>query len=426
MLGMHGPCMTYDTACSSALSACHAGLRALQLGECEIGVVSGVSMMLTPAVSISFAVAGMTSARGSCHTFDARADGYARGEACGSVSLFPGGDARALRVCGSAVRQDGRSASLTAPNGQAQQALLLAALGDAGTASDELSLNEAHGTGTALGDPIETGSLVGAVLTERDAPLAVSGIKANIGHAEPAAGMTGLLKLALGLQEGEAVPNAKLRSLNPHVGALLRGLACTLPVQLAATKVTTNIGGVSSFGFNGSIVHTVISVDQCAPETAEGGACALAASTLPPLMYHRHSFPWQTAPRLAHRPSPAATNTTVPVSTRVSTSVSTSGPTSADGSAQVTEQIWRERLALAAQLAAQANPQVRRTSFHLTPPRRSSRPTPSHTNRQPELTHLLPISPSSPIPTQPNPTQPNPTQTNSTQTNPTRPDPTPP
>ena len=104
------------------------------------------------------------------------------------------------RLLGSAVRQDGRSASLTAPNGQAQQGLLAAALQDAGASADALVLNEAHGTGTALGDPIEAGSLVAAVLSAREEPLALGGVKANIGHAEPAAGMTGLLKLALGLR----------------------------------------------------------------------------------------------------------------------------------------------------------------------------------------------------------------------------------
>jgi acyl transferase domain-containing protein len=196
VLALHGPCVSYDTACSAALAASHAGLRALQLAECKAGLVAGVTLMLTPAIGTSFAVAGMTSARGRSHTFDARADGYARGEACGGVALDS--DDEQLRMLGSAVRQDGRSASLTAPNGQAQQGLLAAALQDAGVAADSLMLNEAHGTGTALGDPIEAGSLVATVLRAREAPLGLGGVKTNIGHAEQAAGMTGLLKLALG------------------------------------------------------------------------------------------------------------------------------------------------------------------------------------------------------------------------------------
>ena len=118
--------------------------------------------MLTPRVSASFALAGMTSALGKCHTFDARADGYARGEACCAWVLRPlqHDDDGTPAQLGSCVRNDGRSASLTAPNGQAQQRLLVAALADAGTPIESLSLNEAHGTGTALGDPIEAASLV--------------------------------------------------------------------------------------------------------------------------------------------------------------------------------------------------------------------------------------------------------------------------
>ena len=259
VLGLHGPCVSYDTACSAALSAGHAGLRALQLAECDNGLVLGVTLMLAPDVSVSFAVAGMTSARGRSHTFDARADGYARGEACGAVTVHVSSvGAMGLSLLGSAVRQDGRSASLTAPNGQAQHGLLVAALSDAGTSTAALALNEAHGTGTSLGDPIEAGSLTGAVLNARDAPLCVGGVKANIGHAEPAAGMTGVLRLVLGLLHASAAPNAQLRLLNPHVSGTVRGTACTLSTQVAATTGEANSGGVSSFGYSGTIVHAVL------------------------------------------------------------------------------------------------------------------------------------------------------------------------
>merc|ERR1712091_674729 len=104
-LGLQGPCVSYDTACSAALAAAHAGLRALQLAECAVGLVAGVTLMLAPGVGLSFAVAGMTSPRGRSHTFDARADGYARGEACGGVALRSGVAEEALCLLGSAVRQ---------------------------------------------------------------------------------------------------------------------------------------------------------------------------------------------------------------------------------------------------------------------------------------------------------------------------------
>ena len=281
-LGLHGPCVSYDTACSAALVASHAGMRALQLAECTVGLAVGVTLMLAPAVSMSFAIAGMTSACGRSRTFDGHADGYARGEACGAVTLR--NHDGALGLLGSAVRQDGRSASLTAPNGQAQQGLLVAALQDASTDADSLVLNEAHGTGTSLGDPIEAGSLMRAALAARKSPLPVGGVKANLGHAEPAAGATGLLKLALGLRVGEASLNAQLRSLNPHVGHSVHGAKCALPKQLA--KVAFGSGGVSSFGYAGTITHTVLSVAR--------GEVALPTLSSP-LIYRRFAFPWQVA-----------------------------------------------------------------------------------------------------------------------------------
>jgi 3-oxoacyl-(acyl-carrier-protein) synthase len=281
ILGLHGPCVSYDTACSGSLVACNAGMRALQLAECTAGTVIGVQLILAPLISSSIAVAGMTSVRGRSHTFDQRADGYARSEACGGISMH---STESLEVTvgllGSAVRQDGRSASLTAPNGQAQLGLLVAALQDAGTPVAMLALNEAHGTGTALGDPIEAGSLAAAVLSAREEALAVGGVKANIGHAEPAAGMTGLLKLAIGLRAGEAAPNAQLRALNPHVGGTLGGVPCALQEQLAVAKV--GCGGVSSFGYAGTISHGIL----CNNGKAD-------AAPVMPLMYRRRAFPWR-------------------------------------------------------------------------------------------------------------------------------------
>ena len=177
------------------------------------------------------------SRTGRSHTFDQRANGYLRGEACVAVALrLCHGGGTFISLAGCAVRQDGRSASLTAPSGQAQQALLRAALADAAVTADELSLSEAHGTGTALGDPIEAGSLAGAVLSARGAgtvAVGVGGVKANIGHAEPAAGLTGLLAVARALGSGTAAPNAQLRALNAHLGGALGGGRCALPTQLA-------------------------------------------------------------------------------------------------------------------------------------------------------------------------------------------------
>ena len=165
VLGLQGPCASYDTACSASLVGNHSSIRALQRNECSTALSSGVNMILSPATMRGNAIAGFTSVKGRSHTFDNRADGYARGEAIDAITLRPSARSSALRVSqmvGSAIRQDGRSASLTAPNGQAQQGVLLASLQDAGMRASDATSLEAHGTGTALGDPVEAGSLAAA------------------------------------------------------------------------------------------------------------------------------------------------------------------------------------------------------------------------------------------------------------------------
>jgi 3-oxoacyl-(acyl-carrier-protein) synthase/acyl carrier protein len=268
VLGLHGQCTAYDTACSAALVACHAGLRAMQLGEGSLCVVAGVNLMFTPSAHIRLAAAGMTSSLGRCHTFDRRADGYARGEAIVTLTLVQAAEGLVpLPSC--VVRQDGRSATLTAPKGQAQQGLLMVAHARAGTSADAVVLHEAHGTGTALGDPIELGSLVDAVLDLRshatDSVL-VGSMKANIGHAEACAGAAGLLKLVEELQAPFSSPNAQLRALNENLEALLHGTrnSATLSTQLAEfgarplLKHAHAVGGVSSFGYSGTIAHALL------------------------------------------------------------------------------------------------------------------------------------------------------------------------
>ena len=261
VIGLQGPCVALDTACSSALVACHVALRALRGGECREHLAAGVNLMLHPCTSAGLAAAGMLSLSGRSHTFDARADGFARGEGCVALALrcAPGN----VLLRGSATRQDGRSASLTAPNGQAQQRLLRFAHEESAVSAAELTLNEGHGTGTALGDPIETGSLQAAVLAMRAAEpeaLALVSWKANAGHAEPAAGTAGLLQLLLSLVTATALPNAQLRALNSHVHGALRGAPCAFPLQ--ATVRRGHVGGVSSFGFSGTIAHAVLQADH--------------------------------------------------------------------------------------------------------------------------------------------------------------------
>ena len=280
VLGVQGPCASYDTACSSSLVASHGSMRALQHNECEAALSAGVNMILDPSLMRGNAIAGFTSVKGRSHTFDSRADGYARGEAVDVILCELGQDDSdrgmlavstepPVAVGGSAVRQDGRSASLTAPNGQAQRAVIGAALVSARIAADDMHILEAHGTGTALGDPIETRALAGIFLVPkgetRDA-FVVGSLKANEGHAEPGAGLAGALKLLMQLRGKFDSPNAQLRVLSPYVEGALGPLteSCRLSTQVDSLA-TGDTGGVSSFGYAGTVAHLVL-----APGNGEG------------------------------------------------------------------------------------------------------------------------------------------------------------
>merc|ERR1711969_44928 len=210
VLALQGPCSSVDTACSSALSALHGAALAVRGGECGDALALAVSLKLLPHPTLGAASAGMLSADGRCKTLDARANGYVRSEGAGALVLQRDG-AAVVRLGGSAVRQDGRSASLTAPNGSAQRTLLVAALRRAAVAAVEVQCVEAHGTGTALGDPTEAGSLAAVHgAGGRTMPLAVGAAKASGGHAEAASGQIGLMKLRMALKDLAAAGNSQL------------------------------------------------------------------------------------------------------------------------------------------------------------------------------------------------------------------------
>ena len=214
--GFQGPCMTIDTACSSSLVALHSARRSLQLGEYDTALVVGINL-LTAQASMGCALADMLSPDGKCHTFDEAANGYCRAEGCGAMVLKRlqdaqrDGDRIYAVIKGSAVMQDGKSASLTAPNGLAQEQLLRAALQDAKLQPRDIAYIEAHGTGTKLGDPIEVEAIAAVYGHDRSAdhPLYVSGAKANFGHLEAAAGMLGLFAVMASFCHEELPRNAQ-------------------------------------------------------------------------------------------------------------------------------------------------------------------------------------------------------------------------
>jgi len=266
LLGLHGPAMSVDTACSSSLVAIHLASQSLRQKECNLALVGGVNLTLTPEANINFSKAGMMALDGRCKTFDARADGYVRGEGCAMIVVkrlsdaLADGDHILAVVRGSAINQDGRSSGLTAPNGPAQEAVIRSALRAAGVEPQQVSYVETHGTGTSLGDPIEVRAL-GAVYgqgRETFRPLQIGSVKTNIGHLEGAAGIAGLLKVVLALQHGEIPPHLHFQTPNPHIAWV------DFPVTVPTTRTPwtpvdgRRIAGVSSFGFSGTNAHVIL------------------------------------------------------------------------------------------------------------------------------------------------------------------------
>ncbi|MFI1358247.1 type I polyketide synthase [Streptomyces sp. NPDC020898] len=262
---LRGPSQAVDTACSSSLVALHQACSSLQHGECDTAIVAGVNLLLDPALTTVFAKAGMLAPDGRCKTFDAHADGYVRGEGCGVVVLKRHRDARRAHdrihalVRGSAVNSDGQSNTLTAPNGPAQQEVMLAALAAAGTPPKHIGYVEAHGTGTPLGDPIEMAALRTVYEAADGSPLWVGSVKTNIGHLEAAAGIIGLIKTTLCLQHREIPASLHFSLLNPYID--LEGSRCRIPTATTPwpDSRSERAAAVSSFGFGGTNAHVILS-----------------------------------------------------------------------------------------------------------------------------------------------------------------------
>ena len=225
VLGLQGPAISIDTSCSSSLVAVHLACQSLRSKECAMALAGGVNLMLLPDATIALTKHRLMASDGHCKTFDALADGYVRGEGCGVIVLKRLRDAVAQRdriiatILGTAINQDGASSGLTAPHGPAQSAVIRSALKNAGAKPAEIGYVEVHGTGTALGDPIEVQAL-GAVLGEARPParpVYISTVKTNIGHLEAAAGIASMIKAVLVLQHKEIPPHLNLKNPNPFI-----------------------------------------------------------------------------------------------------------------------------------------------------------------------------------------------------------------
>lgn len=266
---LHGPSLAVDTACSSSLVALHQACNSLRSGEAPLALVGGVSLLLHPYPFIGFTKASMLSAGGRCKPFDASGDGYVRSEGGAVLLLKPlqralaDGDSVQAVILASGVNADGaRKSGITIPSSAGQAELMRQVLARSGLAAHEIDFIEAHGTGTAVGDPVESAA-IGAVYGQgRAQPLPVGSVKANLGHLEAASGMAGLIKAILALRHRALPPTPHLHSLNPHIdfqGLNLAPVRSATPLrQGLAAQQRPLVAGVNSFGFGGANAHVLL------------------------------------------------------------------------------------------------------------------------------------------------------------------------
>ncbi|WP_431952737.1 type I polyketide synthase [Nocardia lijiangensis] len=305
-LDLKGPSMAVDTACSSSLVAVHQACVALRAGECDQALAAGVNIAVTPALNVFYTQAGLSAPDGRCKPFSGEADGIGRGEGIAVLVLRRLADAQAeglpiyALITGSAVNNDGRSNGITAPNRWAQQQVVAEAYRRAGVGADQVAFLEAHGTGTVLGDMIEIKALGAVHGARRSRPCAIGSIKGNLGHTEGAAGIAGVIKVALSLHHRAVPPTRYAADENARLRMADHGLRLLAePMTLPEGRIH---GAVSSFGMGGTNAHMLLASAPSAPEASEavgGGVLTLSSNDREGLRRNAVRF----ADRLAQDPT---------------------------------------------------------------------------------------------------------------------------
>ena len=312
VLGLRGPSLAIDSGQSSSLVAVHMACASLRKGEADIALAAGVNLNIVPDSALSAMRFGGLSPDGRCFTFDARANGYVRGEGGGGVVLKRLRQARAdgdpvyCVIRGSAVNNDGPAEGLTVPSQHGQEEVLRLACEQGGVDPAEVQYVELHGTGTRVGDPIEAaalGTVLGAARTP-DSPLLVGSVKTNIGHLEGAAGIAGLLKVVLSIEHGQIPASLNFATANPEIPLDRLGLRVQRNTSPWPSQGRPPLAGVSSFGMGGTNCHVVVS--GLSPAADQAGVSRPPAT--------RQRLPLRTFQRQRHWLQPTNVEQPVPAS----------------------------------------------------------------------------------------------------------------